>query len=170
MLVTFIEFLAFSHIQVCFHYLSSPIRSGVMADHNVCAKILAHAGLKGFASDTFILYQFFDKIIDKLPTKTRKLFLWSQIILSKHYVVAFLLFSVNFSGYYIQRNISGFYLFILPSSFFQNNLPSVFHMHFSVSSFFYVFVSLSSVISLWRSKTQKFGSACSWIPCSSHQK
>jgi len=75
MLVTFIEFLAFSHIQVCFHYLSSPIRSGVMADHNVCAKILAHAGLKGFASDTVILYQFFDKIIDKLPTKTRKLFL-----------------------------------------------------------------------------------------------
>ena len=48
MFVKFVGFLACSRIQLCFHWLSSPIRSGAMADHNFCAKILARAGLKGF--------------------------------------------------------------------------------------------------------------------------
>jgi len=44
--VKFIGFLAVSRIEGCFHWPSSPIRSGVMADPSFLGKKVAGAGLK----------------------------------------------------------------------------------------------------------------------------
>jgi len=42
----YIGSLVFSRIQGCFYWLSSSIRSGVMADHTSCAKMLTAWDLK----------------------------------------------------------------------------------------------------------------------------
>jgi len=44
--VTFSWFFDFSRLQGCVYWLSSRIRSGVIAGHILCAKLLAGAGLK----------------------------------------------------------------------------------------------------------------------------
>ena len=46
--VKFIGFLAVSRIEGCFHWPSSLIRSGVMADPSFLGKRVAGVGLRGF--------------------------------------------------------------------------------------------------------------------------
>jgi len=83
----------------------------------------------------------------------------------KHYIAVFPLFSVNFPGFYIQRNISGICNFILV---YLVVLYVIICLRFFISIFlsvlFKVFVSLPSVSPLWRSKNQSSGNACSRTP------